>query len=62
MIRNTLAVDRDAGIVKRAKCGLEQSSDAPTYFEFAESFGEFEYLKFWRSPFSLIRLFEQEDE
>ena len=62
MTRNTLAVEHDAGTVKRAKCGLEQSSDAPSYLEFTESFAGFEYLNVWRPPFSLIRLFEQEDE
>ena len=62
MTRNTLAVEHDAGTVKRAKCGLEQSSDAPSYLEFTESFGGFEYLNFWRPLFGLIRFFEQEDE
>jgi hypothetical protein len=49
--------------VKSTKSKLDLSSYAPTDFEFAESFsGGSEYLPFRRPPFSLIRLFEQEDE
>jgi hypothetical protein len=60
--RYTLAVDNNDGIVKRAKCGLEPSAYIPTGREFAESFGGSEYLPYRGSPFSLIRLFEKEDE
>jgi hypothetical protein len=60
--RNTLALDNDDGTVKRAECGLEQSSDAPTYFEFAESLGGSESRNFWRPVFNLIGLPEEEDE
>ena len=64
MTTNTMsAVHNNEAIVKSAKSGLELSSYAPTDFEFAESFGSgSEYLPFWRPPFSLIRLFEEEDE
>jgi hypothetical protein len=44
--RNTLAVHNDDRTVKRAKCGLGQSIDAPTHFEFAESLRGSEYLTF----------------
>jgi len=54
-------VDDNEGIVKSTKSGLDLSSYRPTDFEFAESFGA-EYSPFWRPPFSLIRLFEEEDE
>jgi hypothetical protein len=57
-----LAVDKNDGLVKTAKCGLKAPSHAPTDFDFAESFGVSEYLPFWRPPFNLIRLFEVEDE
>jgi hypothetical protein len=60
--RNTLAVHNDDRTVTRAKCGLEQSNDAPTYVEFAESSGGSEYLTFWRPPLSLIGLSQEEDE
>jgi hypothetical protein len=57
------ASDNNEAIVKSTKSGLDLSSYAPTDFEFAESFScGFEYLPFRRPPFSLIRLFEQEDE
>jgi hypothetical protein len=59
---NTMSgVDNNEGIVKSTKSGLDLSSYRPTDFEFAESFGA-EYSPFWRPPFSLIRLFEEEDE
>jgi hypothetical protein len=52
--------------VKSTKSGLDLSSYGPTDFEFAESFGGgSEYLPFLRPPlwpFSLIRLFGQEEE
>jgi hypothetical protein len=57
-----LAVDNDDGPVKRAERGLEQSTDAPTYVEFAEPLGGYEYLNVWRTPFKFIGLPEQEDE
>jgi hypothetical protein len=56
------AVENNEAIVKSRKSGQELSSYAPTDFEFAESFGGSEYLPFRRPPFSLIRLFEEEDE
>jgi hypothetical protein len=60
--RNTLAVHNDNRTGKKAKCGLEQSNDTPTYFDFAESLGGSEYLTFWRPPFNLIGLPQKEDE
>ena len=62
MTRNTLAVHNDDRTVKRAKYGLEQSSDAPTCPELAESLGGSEYLTFWRPPFKLIGVSQEEDE
>jgi len=60
------AVENNEAIVKNRKSGLELSSYGPTDLEFAEFFGSgSEYLPFWRrpaSPFSLVHLFEQEDE
>jgi hypothetical protein len=59
-------VENNQAIVESRKSGLELSSYAPTDFEFAESFGGgFEYLPFLRPPlwpFSLLRLFRQEEE
>jgi hypothetical protein len=59
------AVENHEDIVKSRKSGLELSSYVPTDFEFAESFGGgSEYLLFLRPrrwPFSLIRLFGQEE-
>ena len=67
MARNSmLAVENNGTIVKSTKSGLDLSSYGPTDFEFAESFGGgSEYLPFLRPPlwpFSLIRLFGQEEE
>jgi hypothetical protein len=53
-------VDNKESIGKSRRNELDLSSYAPTDFEFAEFFGGAEY--FWRSPFSLIRLFEEEDK
>jgi len=58
---NTLAVDNDDGNAKKANCEPEQSSEARTYMEFAESLAGSEYLNFWRPPFELIGLPEEED-
>jgi len=59
------AVENNEAIVKSRKSGLELSSCVPTDFEFSESFGGgSEYFPFWRPrlwPFSLIRLFGQEE-
>ena len=58
-------VENNEAIVKSRKSGLELSSYVPTDFEFAEFFGGgSEYLPFLRPtlwPFSLIRLFGQEE-
>ena len=67
MTRNgTSAIENNGSIVKSTKSGLDLSSYGPTDFEFAESFGGgSEYLPFLRPPlwpFSLIRLFGQEEE
>jgi hypothetical protein len=60
------AIENNASIVKSTKSGLDLSSYEPTDFEFAECFGGgSEYLPFLRPPlwpFSLIRLFRQEEE
>jgi len=59
------AVENDEAIVKNRKSGLELSSYVPTDFEFAGSFGGgSEFVPFVRPtlwPFSLIRLFGQEE-
>jgi len=62
--RNSMpAVENNEPIVKRTKSGLDLSRDAATDFEFAKSFGGgSEHLPFRRPPFSLICLFELEDE
>jgi len=60
------AVENNGSIVKNTKSGLDLSTYGPTDFEFAESFGGGSaYLPFVRPPlwpFSLIRLFGQEEE
>jgi len=57
------AAENNEPIVKSTKSGLDLSSHSSTDFEFAEAFGGgSEYLLFRRSPFRLIRLFEEEDE
>jgi hypothetical protein len=60
------AIENNGSIVKSTKSGLNLSSYEPTDFEFAEFFGGgSEYLPFLRPPlwpFSLIRLFRQEEE
>ena len=66
MTRNSMsAVENNEAIVKSRKSGLELSSYVPTDFEFAESFGGgSEFVPFLRPtlwPFSLIRLFGQEE-
>jgi len=60
--RNTLAVHNGDRTVKTPKCGVEQSGDAPTYFDFAGSLGGSEYLTSRRPPFKLIGLAQKEDE
>jgi len=56
-------VENNGSIGKSRRSGLDLSSYAPTDFEFAEFFGGgSECLLFCRPPFSLIRLFEEEDE
>lgn len=59
------AVENNEATVKSGKSGLELSSYVPTDFEFAESFGGgSEFVPFLRPtlwPFSLIRLFGQEE-
>jgi hypothetical protein len=65
--RNKMSVvENNQAIVESRKSGLELSSYAPTDFEFAEFFdGGSEYLPFLRPrlwPFSLLRLFRQEEE
>lgn len=63
---STSAVENDGAVVKSPKSELCISSYVPTDYEFAESFGGgSEYLPFLRPPFwpfSLIRLFRQEEE
>jgi hypothetical protein len=60
------AVENNGAIVKSTKSGLDLSNYGPTGFEFEESFGGgSEFLPFLRPPlwpFSLIRLFGQEEE
>jgi len=65
--RNSMpALENNGSVVKSTKSGLDLSTYGPTDFEFAESFGGgSEYLPFLRPPlwpFSLIRLFGQEEE
>ena len=59
-------VENNQAIVESRKSGLELSSYVPTDFKFAEFFGGgSEYLPFLRPPlwpFSLLRLFRQEEE
>ena len=58
-------VENNEAIVESTESGLELSSYVPTDFEFAESFcGGSEFEPFLRPtlwPFSLIRLFGQEE-
>jgi hypothetical protein len=65
--RNTnSAVENNASIGKSTRSGLDCASYAPTAFEFAEAFGGgSEYFPCSRMPlwpFTLIRLFKQEEE
>ena len=65
--RNSMSAFENNGfVVKSAKIGLDLSSYGPTEFEFAEPFGGgSKYFPFLRPPlwpFSLIRLFGQEEE
>jgi hypothetical protein len=65
--RNTnSAVENNKSIGESTRSGLECSSYAPTAFELAEGFwGGSEYFPFSRLPlwpFTLIRLFRQEEE
>ena len=69
MARDTSsAVEKNESIGKRTRTrsGLDWASYAPTAFEFAEAFGGgSEYFPFSRLPlwpFTLIRLFKQEEE
>ena len=62
MNRSRLAVDKGEGTVKKAKCGLEKSSGALTYVEFAESLGGSDYLNCWRPAFKWVGLPDGEDE
>ena len=62
MTRHALAVDNNGGTLKKITSGLEQSGDAPTYPELAEPLGGSEYLTFWRPPFKLIGVSQEEDE
>ena len=59
-------VENNEAIVESRKSGLELSSYVPTDLELAEFFGGgSEYLPFLRPPlwpFSLLRLFRQEEE
>ena len=66
MTRNTIStVANDESIAKSTRSGLEASSYASVAFEFTEAFDAgFEYLPLWRLrlwPFTLIRLFKQEE-
>jgi len=60
------AVENNGSVVKSTKIGVDLSTYGQTDFDFAESFGYgSEYLPFLRPPlwpFSLIRLFRQEEE
>ena len=65
--RNTISAVKDNGSTgKSTRSGLECASYAPTAFELAEAFGggseyfQFSRLPLW--PFTLIRLFKQEEE
>ena len=65
--RNSMsAVENNGSVVRNTKSGPDPSSYGPTDCEFVESFGGgSEYLPFLRPPFwpfSLIRLFRQEEE
>ena len=65
--RNTIsAVENNESTEESTRSGLECASFAPTALEFAEAFGGgSEYFPFWRLPlwpFTLIRLFKQEEE
>jgi len=65
--RNTnSAVENNKSIGESTRSGLKCSSYAPTSFEFAEAFGGgSEYFPFSRLPlwpFTLIRVFKQEEE
>ena len=66
MTRNTMsAAEKNEAIVQGTNSELGSSRYTPMAFAFAESFGGgSECLPFWRPlwPFSLIRLFEQEEE
>ena len=59
-------VENNEAIVESRKSGLELSSYVPTDLELAEFFGGgSEYLPFLRPPlwpFSLLRLFRQEEK
>jgi len=59
-------VENNEAIVESTKSGLELSSYVPTDLELAEFFGGgSEYLPFLRPPlwpFSMLRLFRQEEE
>jgi hypothetical protein len=63
--RNAISIV-DESIGKSTRSGLDASRYEPTVCEFAEAFGGgSECLPFWRPPlwpFSLIRLFEQEED
>jgi len=65
--RNTSsAVEKNESIGKSTRSGLDCASYGLTPFEFAEAFGggseyfPFSRLRLW--PFTLIRLFKQEEE
>jgi hypothetical protein len=65
--RNTISAVEDNGSTgKSTRSGLECASYTPTAFEITEAFGGgSEYFQFWRVPlwpFTLIRLFKQEEE
>jgi hypothetical protein len=63
---NNSAMESNESIGKSARSGLESTSYAPTAFESTEAFGDgFEYFRFRRLPlwpFTLLRLFKQEEE
>jgi hypothetical protein len=64
--RKTIStVENNKSDGKSTRSGLESSSYASVAFEFTEAFDAgFEYLPLWRLrlwPFTLIRLFEQEE-
>ena len=66
MTTNRMSAENNEAIVESRKSGLELSSNVLTDFEFAEFFGGgSEYFPFLRPPlwpFSLLRLFRQEEE